>query len=97
MQDLDLEVIGYEEGSGNFAGMLGALLVRYKQGNTVKVGSGLNKELRQEIWKDPDSYIGKIISVQYFEETTNQNGGLSLRFPVFLEFRNPADKNVADF
>lgn len=97
MQDLDLEVIGYEEGSGTFSGMLGALLVRYKNGNTVKVGSGLSKELRQEIWKNPDSYIGKIISVQYFEETTNQQGGLSLRFPVFLEFRDPADKNVADF
>ena len=95
MQDLDLEVIGYEEGSGAFSGMLGALLVRYKEGNIVKVGSGLSKELRQEIWKDPNSYIGKIISVQYFEETTNQNGGLSLRFPVFLDIRT--DKNVADF
>ena len=95
MQDLDLEVIGYEEGSGNFVNMLGALLVRYKEGNIVKVGSGLSKELRQEIWKNPDSYIGKIISVQYFEETTNQNGGKSLRFPVFLDFRT--DKNVADF
>ena len=97
MLDLDLEVVGVEEGTGNFSGMCGALLVRYKEGNIVKVGSGLSKELRQEIWKDPNSYIGKIISVQYFEETTNQNNGLSLRFPVFLEFRNPADKNVADF
>ena len=95
MQDLDLEVIGYEEGSGNFEGMCGALLVRYKEGNTVKVGSGLSKELRQEIWKNPDSYIGKIISVQYFEETTNQNGGLSLRFPVFLSLR--FDKDIPDF
>ncbi len=97
MRDVDLEVVGYEEGSGAFSGMLGALLVRYKEGNIVKVGSGISKELRQEIWKDPESYIGKIISVQYFEETTNQQGGISLRFPVFLEFRNPADKNVADF
>ena len=97
MQDMDLEVVGVEEGTGNFAGMCGALLVRYKEGNIVKVGSGLSKELRQEIWKDPNSYIGKIISVQYFEETTNQNGGLSLRFPVFLDFRDSADKNTPDF
>ena len=87
MLDIDLEVVGYEEGSGNFSGMLGAFLVRYKEGNIVKVGSGFNKELRQEIWKNPDAYIGKVISVQYFEETVNQQGGISLRFPVFLDFR----------
>lgn len=87
MLDIDLEIVGYEEGSGNFCGMLGAFLVRYKEGNIVKVGSGFNKELRQEIWKNPDAYIGKVISVQYFEETVNQQGGMSLRFPVFLDFR----------
>ena len=87
MLDIDLEVVGYEEGSGNFSGMLGAFLVRYKEGNIVKVGSGFSKELRQEIWKNPDAYIGKIISVQYFEETVNQQGGISLRFPVYLDFR----------
>lgn len=88
MLDIDLEVIGYEEGSGNFSGMLGAFLVRYKEGNIVKVGSGFSKELRQEIWKNPDAYIGKVISVQYFEETVNQQGGISLRFPVYLDFRS---------
>ena len=67
--------------------MLGAFLVRYKEGNIVKVGSGFSKELRQEIWKNPDAYIGKVISVQYFEETVNQQGGISLRFPVYLDFR----------
>ena len=88
MLDIDLEVVGYEEGSGNFSGMLGAFLVRYKEGNIVKVGSGFSKELRQEIWKNPDAYIGRVISVQYFEETVNQQGGISLRFPVYLDFRS---------
>lgn len=95
MLDIDLEVVGYEEGSGNFSGMLGAFLVRYKEGNIVKVGSGFSKELRQEIWKNPDAYIGKVISVQYFEETVNQQGGISLRFPVFLSLR--FDKDIPDF
>lgn len=97
MLDIDLEVIGYEEGSGNFSGMLGAFLVRYKEGNIVKVGSGFSKELRQEIWKNPDAYIGKIISVQYFEETVNQQGGISLRFPVYLDLRDSSDKNTPDY
>lgn len=86
MQDIDLRVIGYEEGSNSNKGKLGAFIVDYK-GNQVKVGSGFSKELREEIWKNPDEYIGVMIAVQYFEETTNQNGGTSLRFPVFLDFR----------
>ena len=86
MQDIDLRVIGYEEGSNSNKGKLGAFIVDYK-GNQVKVGSGFSKELREEIWKNPDEYVGVIIAVQYFEETTNQNGGTSLRFPVFLDFR----------
>ena len=86
MKDIDLRVIGYEEGSNSNKGKLGAFIVEYK-GNQVKVGSGFSKELREEIWKNPDEYIGVMIAVQYFEETTNQNGGTSLRFPVFLDFR----------
>ena len=95
MNTIDLEVIGYEEGSGRLAGTLGALLVRYKDGNTVKVGSGFTDELRALIWLEPLDMIGKIIEVQYFEETTNADGGISLRFPVFKDFR--PDKLVADF
>jgi hypothetical protein len=28
------------------------------------------------------SIVGKTITVQYFEETNNQDGGISLRFPT---------------
>ena len=41
---------------------------------------------------NPDLIIGKEITVQYFEETKNQKGELSLRFPtvkhVFENGRN---------
>lgn len=86
MKDVDLPIIDVEEGSNSNAGKLGAFIVDYK-GNRVKVGSGFSKELREEIWKHPEDYIGRTIVVQYFEETTNQQGGVSLRFPVFLDFR----------
>ena len=95
MSTVDLEVVGYEEGSGRLSGTLGAILVRYKDGNTVKVGSGFSDELRKQIWHNPEDIIGKIIEVQYFEETTNADGGKSLRFPVFKDFR--PDKLEADF
>ena len=95
MNTLDLEIVGYEEGSGRLAGTLGAIHVRYKNGNIVKVGSGFSDELRALIWLEPSDFIGKIAEIQYFEPTTNQDGGESLRFPVFKDFRT--DKLTPDF
>lgn len=95
MNTLDLEIVGYEEGSGRLAGTLGAIHVRYKDGNIVKVGSGFSDELRALIWLEPSDFIGKIAEIQYFESTTNQDGGESLRFPVFKDFR--PDKLTPDF
>ena len=95
MNTLDLEIVGYEEGNGRLKGTLGALHVRYKNGNIVKVGSGFSDDLRASIWANPHLYIGWICEVQYFEETTNADGGISLRFPVFKDFR--PDKLTPDF
>ena len=46
-----------------------------------------SKALREQVWQNPEEYIGLTIAVQYFEETQNQQGGKSLRFPVFIDFR----------
>lgn len=86
MKDLDLECIGFEEGTNRHAGRLGALLVNY-DGYTVKVGSGFSDELRTEIWNNRDEWLGRTIVVQYFEETYNANDGKSLRFPVYIDYR----------
>lgn len=86
MKDIDLPIIGYEEGTNSNKNKLGAFIVDYK-GNNLKVGSGFSKELREEIWKHPEDYIGITISIQYFEETENADGLKSLRFPVFIDFR----------
>lgn len=94
MNDVDLKVVGYEEGRGENEGKLGAFIVDYK-GNHVNVGSGFSKTQREEFWKNKDMFIGRIIKVQYFEESNNQQGGLSLRFPVFIEIR--ADKTEPSY
>lgn len=52
------------------------------KGNRVDVGSGLSKEQRVEWFKDPSKIIGKTVTIQYFEETQDQLGNYSLRFPV---------------
>jgi DNA ligase-1 len=95
MNTLDLEIVGFEEGSGRLVGTLGAILVRYKDGNLVKVGSGFSDRLRAEIWRTRGDFLGKICEIQYFEESTNADGGVSLRFPIFKDFR--PDKLEADF
>ena len=95
MQTMDLEIVDFEEGEGRLAGTLGAILVRYKNGNVVKVGSGFSDQLRKEIWRNRDAYLGVISEIQYFEETTNADGGESLRFPIFKDFRH--DKMEADY
>jgi len=62
--------------------MLSCVMIQHK-GHTVRVGSGFNIEQRQEFYKHPKKILGKEITVQYFEETENEKGGLSLRFPTF--------------
>ena len=95
MQTMDLQIVDFEEGSGKYANTLGAILVRYKNGNVVKVGSGFTDWLRSEIWNNRSKYLDVICEIQYFEETTNQDGGESLRFPIFKDFRY--DKVEADY
>lgn len=95
MNTLDLEIVGVEEGEGRLAGTLGAIHVRYRDGNIVKVGSGFSDWHRNEIWQNQIYYIGKIVEIQYFEETKNDKGGVSLRFPIFKDIR--LDKLTADY
>ena len=95
MNTMDLQIIGFEEGTGRLAGTLGAILVRYKNGNTVKVGSGFTDWLRTEIWNNRRKYLDVICEISYFETSTNADGGESLRFPIFKDFRY--DKLEADF
>jgi DNA ligase-1 len=61
--------------------MLGNIFITHK-GNQVRVGSGFSIEQRRQFYKNPDQILGKTITVQYFEETTDQHGQHSLRFPV---------------
>lgn len=61
--------------------MLSAVVIEHK-GNSVNVGSGFSIEQRQYYHEYPEDIIGKTITVQYFEESKNQLGEYSLRFPV---------------
>ena len=61
--------------------MLSNVVIEHK-GNRVQVGSGFSHEERRNYFQNPSKILNKIITVSYFEETKNQDGEYSLRFPV---------------
>ena len=61
--------------------MLKNVIIEHK-GNRVQVGSGFSLEQKRNFFENPNKILNKTITVQYFEETTNQEGEHSLRFPV---------------
>ena len=89
MHDAEYRVKGYDAGPFRYVAggkeveevMLSNIVVEHK-GNDVRVGSGFTIEQRQYFMKNPGDILNKVITVQYFEESQNQNGEYSLRFPV---------------
>lgn len=61
--------------------MMRNVVIEHK-GSRVQVGSGFSHEQKRYYFEHPEEILGKQITVQYFEETHNQNGGVSLRFPT---------------
>jgi len=80
--DIDLEVIGFKEGTGKNIGKLGSLFVDHN-GVEVNVGSGFDDEQRVEIWNNQDDFLGTTAECRYQEETDDG----SLRFPTFVCWR----------
>ena len=71
--------------------LLSQVFIEHK-GNRVAVGSGFSKEQRKYYKEHPSELVGKTITVQYFEETINNEGMTSLRFPTIKHvFENGRD------
>lgn len=61
--------------------MLSSIQISHK-GYPVSVGSGFSRDQRVYYYHNPEELVGKTVTVTYFEETTNKNGTISLRFPT---------------
>jgi hypothetical protein len=91
--ECDLKIIAVEEGTGKYAGLLGAIVCESADGVVkVNVGSGFNDTHRKNL-KEKD-LIGKIVAVKYNARIKNKQGDESLFLPIFVEVRD--DKDVAD-
>lgn len=91
--ECDLKIVGLEDGTGKYQGLLGALLVESADGILkVSVGSGLTDEDRAIL--NSTTILGKIIAVKYNARIKNKQGEDSLFLPIFVELRE--DKTEAD-
>jgi len=88
---VDLNIVGFEEGTGRNADRLGAIICEGEDNDRrirVNVGTGFSDALRNEYWAARNDLLGHLVEVQADAVTQNQDGSYSLRFPRFLRFRD---------
>lgn len=100
----DLIIVGWNYGKektkweGKFASFTVEFPYVDKKGKKgiyqVDVGSGYSDSLREEVNKNPDSYIGRLLEILVTEVSKNKDGGYSLSYARLVEFRD--DKNTID-
>lgn len=82
----DLLITGVFEGKNKYKGTLGSLIVDYK-GNELKI-SGMSDKERDDVWNNPEKYMGKIVEISYQGESIDKKTKeLSLQFATFVDFR----------
>jgi|LakMenE18May11ns_1017448.scaffolds.fasta_scaffold9934128_4 DNA ligase-1 len=87
---VDLNIVGFEEGTGRNVGRLGAIICEGVDNDRtirVNVGSGLSDSNRDEYWAARDELLDRVVEVEADAVTQNQDGSYSLRFPRFVRFR----------
>jgi hypothetical protein len=90
--ECDLKIVAIEEGTGKYAGMLGAIVCESSDGKIkVNVGSGFNDAHRKNLGKE---ILDKIVAIKYNSRIKNKLGDESLFLPIFIEIRD--DKDIAD-
>lgn len=95
-KDADLEIIGWNPGTGQFENMVGSLICASSD-RLVEVSiSGFDVASRKWITENIDSLIGKIVTVLYNEriKSKGRESVDSLFLPRFVEFR--PDKILAN-
>ena len=76
----------------NLFGHLNSVIGEDYNGDIRKKWAGLSKEQREYLHEHTEEIIGSTVKVQYFEETNNMQGGISLRFPTVVYFYGKTER-----
>lgn len=95
-----INALGYTEHSGHKENLvpmdtLGAVEVSLDMNpdfaksasQSVRIGTGFTAQMREDLWKDRDNLLGKIVKYKYFKIGVKD----APRFPVFLGLRDADD------
>lgn len=94
--EVELRVVGFEEGTGKYEGQLGALICESLDGKLRVKVSGRGDAMRAEVWANKDDWFGAIVTVKGNEllAPSESNEFWTLFLPIFIERRT--DKSKAD-
>lgn len=79
----ELEVVGFEEGRGKLAGILGTLHCKKADGTPVSVGGGFTDAVRAQLWAIRDQLPGRILECKVQDSKV-----ATARHPVFIRWRD---------
>ena len=65
-EEADGEIIGYVDGEGKYAGSIGSVTLRFRDGSSTTV-SGMSDDVRDDINRNRQEYLGRIVEIKYMQ------------------------------
>lgn len=79
----EVRIVGFNEGTGKYAGSLGSVQCKRSNGVIVDV-SGFKDHIKDHIWNNKELWLDEIIEINFHQETPDG----SLRHPRFAQKRD---------
>lgn len=83
----DVQIIGFQKGTGKYSDSLGALIVS-REGREIKIGTGFTDFQRDWIWRNRESLQGECVKVQFHERANTTLLDTGGRFDGFHESKS---------
>lgn len=92
--DVDLEIIGFNYGTGKNEHVISSLTAKSSDGKVVTRPTGIDEKTMKMITENQDTLMGAIVETKCCGLSKDSKGNYALLHPVFKKIRD--DKKVAD-